>query len=353
MTIQEILDFQFHYIKTEIQSDIINCSLQLFGQDFKTKIPEPVFEFYRQSKIIPYMETGRASRTWKEINTFSIWVRVKFKSQKSFKVKYYVELRNNDLSVSFSCYNPIFYKYIQYLDCRLKSIDNIGLRLINPNELLINKKPFLNVLYELCSPDGAKKKYAPLQYVMDICSLQNELILCIAECELLKPHISDFIEDYEIILGKKVFHYQSNLTERDYYSKLSYALQVEYSILDRIGILIDSHLSIFKKGQNVSLLKAIDYLKSNYEEDSIEFLEKEFRKIYDSMNAQRRDVVHKNSIESEILFKLLLNSGNEIERKDLNRRFDSLSKKIKNFPKSNMKILEHTIMVLQKLILVN
>ncbi|MDP3930110.1 MAG: hypothetical protein Q8R57_13900 [Bacteroidota bacterium] len=342
LNISELFEYNKNIIEKEVLQDFGANSELLGFSNYLAEKKRYNIRFTKFTKISELKDPIKVNTIWDKYYTSKTNLMIYEIGLKNvIKIPYLIELRVNKKSISFSCYNPIYKRYSGAKDDKLKIIidqyggffhvdfthDRFNIDLHNKLRYYVNH--------------GAKvKKYKLSEFIMDLACIQNEIISKVSECILLKPYIPDFTAIDEYIFGKPTYKFQPTLTEREYYSCLSNIFQLEYILLDRFGILLNYHFNLFSKNENISFKIAIEKLEEKFGKNFNSHLIEKYEELHNSFNKDRRKFVHKQSLESTIIFDLLMSTGDFKKRMSLKLKIESLYKVAKEFPSKNIELLE-------------
>ena len=222
----------------------------------------------------------------------------------------------------------IIKQYTGFIDSIIKEYN---IKSLEPNEgiLLKGKNTLAFYIDIIRKPRGVKFKFKNGDNIVynDIIRCSTDLKYLIGELLLVKPYVTNYLDNPIPYYGKTVYTYYPTYMDKRYYLISQLVAQTFYNFWDRIGNLLANCIDTDSKDKRIYFYNVICNLEKGIYKNSlnlewlINFKNSEFKEL----NNKRKNVVHYISIETDNFEKYLKNSSNKALLTQLQKEKEELT----------------------------
>lgn len=267
--------------------------------------------------------------------------------------------------IEFWLYSKIFFQNeqisIEVLDPRKMILrKNLDLKLDIIEELKLQKitidtetsyftPNILSKFFEIVRSKKENRKYKDFEVLTDLTFSHQDFLFLLAEMQLFKPYVQDYLENFTYANNKKHYVYHHTMFDKMYLFLGSQAIQNEYIFWDKIANILNSHFKIVIINGKVFFPVIIQGLLPDIlNDDDVNWLREFYNTRYKRLNKLRISAVHKIGIESKFTYGAMMSSGNEQEMKKLQDDKMKFIEELTNYAKDNFEGFECVIKIIEK-----
>jgi len=151
-------------------------------------------------------------------------------------------------------------------------------------------------------------------FANDLIYSTQHLSNTLAEIELYKPNLYNFLDEKIHLGSKEYFSYNLSFYDKQYYFLASTYIQLLYNHWDKIGDLIYYFFDVgISNERNVYFSTVIKGFPENFKSEHFNWLNNFYLADYEKINSERQEVVHYTSLESKI-FRNHMDSHSDVEK---------------------------------------